>query len=268
MKVNVKEDDCDHMPRISGIAVLPDGHVVISDYINDTVNLLDNSWTLKERLQVDAFPSDIAVVDAKTVIVSSMSHIQFVNVLPHLTAGRKVKPLKRSRGVVVFGDEIFVLCHLNLDLGEVKGFGLNLKIKRRLGFNKEDNTYLFKDPCKIAINSSGERLFVSDDRSVTCMTSSDGHVVFKYDELKCTIGLNCDAGDNILVCDLNNIEVINPDGRKRCTLLSEREFSEDLEDTVSSSPYQPCSIAHKNSDKTLIIGCYNCENIYLFKITQ
>ena len=269
--VNVNLADYDPEPRITGIAVMIDGHIVLIDFRNHAVKLLDNSWSLKDSLWVEPYPSDVAVVDSSTVIVSSSTHLQFVHVLPHLKAGRKMKQFKRSEGVVVYGDEIYVLCYLLTPWGEgeVRVLGMNLKLKRRLGFTEEDKTYLFKYPLKIAINSSDERIFVSENHCVTCITSLDGHVVFKYDGLNCAGGLYCDSADNILLCGSKCIEVITAGGKKS-TLLSEREFSEDLwGDTASDIPRQkPCSIAYRHSEETLIIGCFHFDSIFLFKLTK
>ena len=55
----------------------------------------------------------------------------------------------------------------------------------------------------ITVNSSGEKIFVSDNakQNVTCM-SVDGRVIYTYIDgsMRQPRGLLCDSEDNILVC--------------------------------------------------------------------
>lgn len=260
--VNVKHSDDDREPMIAGIAVMPDGHAVVCDQANHAVKLLDSTWTLTDHLPVEAFPSDIAAVDNNTVIVSSMKYLQFVHVLPHLKAGRKMQQFKWSRGVVVFGEEIYVLCYLPCQ-GEIRVLDIKLNLKRRLGYNEDDNSFLFNDPQALAINASGERLFVSNRQTVTCITSMDGQVVFKYDHFEGISGLYCDSGDNILYCSRSHVEVITADGKEKCTLLSDEDLSD-----VPNSRCKATSIGYRDCDGTLVIGCWNFEHVFLFKLTN
>ena len=55
MKVNIKLDDDEREARITGIAVMPNEHVVACDYSNHTIKLLDNSWTLTDSLPVETY---------------------------------------------------------------------------------------------------------------------------------------------------------------------------------------------------------------------
>ena len=81
-----------------------------------------------------------------------MAYLQFVYVLSHLKAGHKMKQFKRSREVVVFGDEIYVLCYLPCQ-GEIRVLDMKLKLKRRLGVSEDGNSFLFNDPQAIAITA-------------------------------------------------------------------------------------------------------------------
>ena len=261
-KVNVKLPDDGSTPRITGLVVMATGEIVLSDYYNYKLKLVDSSDVLQDNLKLNAGPWDISIVDTKTVIVTlpSAKQLQYIDVFPRQTPGRVIQLDKKCYGVHVTGNKIFTSCHNSPGEGEVRILDLDGNLLQQLGINR-DGSFLFTSSCYITVSPTEKKIFVSDTdgNSVTCMTM-DNDVVYKYrdNEMRSSFGLYCDGGDNILVCGQSskNVQVITADGKKHCDLVSPKE---DL---------QPLSINYRERDDTLIVGCISSDNIYLFKLVK
>ena len=120
---------------------------------------------------------------------------------------------------------------------------------------------MFTYPYYITMNVTGEKIFVSDGstHTITCMTV-DGDIVYQNNDkdLRCPSGLYCDSGDNILVCGwwYHNVHVITADGKKNRSLLSPAGLQD------------PYSIAYRDSDDTLLVGCRFMKDILIFQLTK
>ena len=260
-KVNVKLPDDGSTPRITGLAVMATGEIVLCDRNNKKIKLMNSSDTLQDSLKLNTYPWDISVVDSKTVIVTlpGDKQLQYIEVFPRLTPGRVLQLDKQCWGVHVTGDRIFTSCH-NQGGGEVRILDLDGNLLQQLGIN-EDGSFLLLSPYYITVSPTEEKIFVSDmyGNSVTCMTM-DNDVVYKYRDnaMKWPRGLYCDGGDNILVCglDSNNVQVITAEGKKHCDLVT------------SSDNLQPLCINYRERDETLIVSRQHSDNICLFKLVK
>ena len=260
-KINVKLADDGSTPQITGLAVIATGEIVLCDWDNDKLKLMDSSDTLQDSLKLTTGPWDISIVDTKTVIVTlpDTKQLQYIEICPRLTPGRVLQLDKECYGVHVTGDKIFTSCHNNIGEGEVRILDLDGNLLQQLGINK-DGSFLFTSPYYIAVSLSEKKIFVSDcdGNSVTCMTM-DNDVVYKYgdNEMKSSAGLYCDGGDNILVCgcESHNVQVITAEGKKHCELVSSREG------------LKPLSINYRERGDTLIVGCHHSD-ICLFKLVK
>ena len=263
--MNVKTDNDTSTPWITGCTVMPNGHVVLCDRKNAHIKLLDDTWIITDQLKLQG-PRDVSVIDSRHVIVTSpdTKQLHSVQVLPQMKAERIIKLDKACWGVAVSGDEMYITCQNNPGDGEVRVLDLNGTLKRRLGIH-QDESYLFKCPNYITVNTFGE-IFVSDTNTntITCLTSS-GSVTYEYkdDDMRRTGGLICNSGDNILVCGVNsqNTHVIHvtADGKKNRTLLSSNDGLR-----------EPWSIAYKASEYILVIGCgcYGSYKVLLLKLSE
>ena len=268
-QVNVKAGDDKETPWITGCTVMTNGDVVLCDNNNDKIKLLNSSGVLTGNMKLSSQPWDVSVLDPRSVIVTLplKYQLQVVQVCPQLKPGRVIQldeGGKKCWGVAVVKGELYVTCHNATYTGaegEVRVLGLDGKVKRRLGVN-QDGSFMFKWPYYITVNSSGEKIFVSDNakQPVTCM-SVDGRVIYTYKDysMREPYGLLCDSEDNILVCGgrSNNVQVLTADGKMHCTLLRERDW-------VKS----PCSIAYRGSDNTLLVGCWGNDNLLSFQLTK
>ena len=145
--------------------------------------------------------------------------------------------------------------------GEVRVLDPSGNLKRQLGVNK-DGSYQFRRPNYLTVSTTGKKIFVSDWKTsvITCMTPG-GNIIYQYKEgdLRYPKALFADAGDNIFVCGRSsqNVQVITADGKKYGTLISTNDVLQ-----------QPHSIAFRESDNTLVVGCLLNNNIFCYKLSQ
>ena len=260
---NVQLDDDKEKTGITGCCFMPSGDLVICDHFNCNFKLLDRTFKVKVSLSLNGRPWSFSAIDNNNVIVTipDTKQLQYVQLVPHMKAGRVIKLDKKCFGVAVVDNEIYVSCHNNPGEGEVRVLDLSGNLKRKLGVNK-DGSYQFQGPNYLTVSTTGKKIFVSDWSTsiISCMTP-DGNIIYQYKDgdLRCPEALFVDAGDNIFVCDCpsQNVQVITADGRKYGTLIS-----------VSDGIRLPYSIAFRESDNILVVCCWNKTNIFCYKLSQ
>ena len=269
-QANFKAGDDEKPPYITGCTVMTNGDVVLCDMHNDKINLLGSSGVTR-NMKLSSYPRDVSVLDQTSVIVTlpANKQLQVVQVYPQPKPLRVIQLDKRCWGVEVSKGELYVTCYTYLGAdddytraeGEIRVLGLDGKVKRRLGVN-QDGSFMFTAPYYITVNSSGEKIFVSDfDTDTVTYMSVDGRVIYTYKDgsMRGPMGLLCDSEDNILVCggSSNNVQVLTPDGKRHCTLLTARDGLKD-----------PRSIAYRDSDNTLFVGCLDSDHLLSFLLTK
>ena len=260
-QVNVIDSYNESTPWITGCTFLASGHAVLCDNNNKKIKLLDTVLVLGEILNLDSKPWDVSVVDDNNIIITlpDTKQLQYIQVFPQLKTGRTVQLGKICRGIEVFGDEIYTTQYDELGQGAVQVLDLNGNMKRNL-----QSSFNFDRPDYITVSRSGKKVFVSDGvritARITCMTT-DGNVVFQYKDVDMVepYGMYVDAEDNILVCDYasNSVHVIIANGKKYGTLL-----------TSSDGISRPYPIAYRETDDTLLVGCYRIDNIFIYKLVK
>ena len=260
-KVNIQLSSDSKCPWITGCTFIPDGGVVLCDHYNSNLISLSNTFTVKERLHLDSPPWDVSLVNSNNVMVTipDKKKLQLIQVIPSLKIDRSINVGRKCYGVQVVEDLIYVTCYNNSGEGEVLVLDMNGTITHRLG-QPGKKPPMFTSPYYITVCPSTRKMYITDwnTYTVSCMMS-DGTVVYQYkdEELREPTGVCVDGGGNTIVCGRlsHNVHVIRADGTKCCTLLSSQ-------DGVSA----PYSVAYRQSDNTLILGCYNNKNLLVYKM--
>ena len=261
-EVNIQLSSDSDCPGITGCAFMSDGGVVLCDRDNSNLILLSNTFTVKERLHLDSPPWDVSLVNSNNVMVTipGKKKLQLIQVIPSLKRGRVINVGRMCWGVQVVGDLIYVTCHNNPGAGEVLVVDMNGTVTHRLGQPGKKPPMFSLSSC-ITVCPSSRKMFITDEDTdiVSCMMS-DGTVVYQYkdEKLRKPTGVCVDGVGNVIVCGYgsDNIQVIRADGTKCCTLLTSQ-------DGVSG----PCSVAYRQSDNTIIIGCLNdSNNLLVYKM--
>ena len=255
-EVNIQLSSDSHRPYISGCTFIPDGGVVLCDRSNNSnLILLSDTFTVKERLLLDSPPWDVSPVNGSNVMVTipGKNQLQLIQVMPSLKIDRSFNVDRKCWGVQVVDDLLYVTCHSNPGEGEVLVLDMNGTVTHRLG-QPDKKPSMFSRPFYITVCPSTRKIFITDwDTDTVSCLMTDGTVVYQYkdEELIAPTGVVVDGRGNVIVCGLNshNVQVIRADGTKCCTLLTSQ-------DGVS----RPQSVAYRQSDNNLILGCYNNNN--------
>ena len=259
-KVNIQLSGDSGCPYITGCTFMPDGGVVLCDHHNSNLILLSDIFTVKERLHLDSSPCDVSPVNSNNVMVTipGKKKLQLIQVMPSLRIDRSINVDRMCYGVQVVEDLIYVTCFNKPGEGEVLVLDMNGTVTHRLG-QPDKKLPMFSSPNYITVCPSSRRMFITDSPTdtVSCMMS-DGTVVYQYkdEKLRKPTGVCVDGGGNAIVCGLyyNNVQVIRADGTKCCTLLTSQDGVSD-----------PYSVAYRQSDNTIILGCDN-KNLLVYQM--
>ena len=258
-QVNIQLSSDSHCPDITGCTFMPDGGVVLCDCINSNLILLSDEFTVKERLHLDSPPFDVSPVSSNVMVtIPNKKKLQLIQVIPSLKRGRSINVDRMCYGVQVVEDLIYVTCHNDPGEGEVLVLDMNGTVTHRLG-QPDKKPSMFSCPYYITVCPSSRKMFITDEdtHTVSCMMS-DGTVVYQYknEKLRGQTGVCVDGVGNVIVCGYgsDNVQVIRADGTKCCTLLTSQ-------DGVS----EPWSLAYRQSDNTIILGCVN-KNLFVYKM--
>ena len=259
--VNIQLSSDSDRPHITGCAFMSDGGVVLCDWGNSNLILLSDAFTVKERLHLDSWPWDVSPVNGNTVMVTIplKKKLQLIQAMPSLKIGRSINVGRKCWGVHVVEDLIYVTCYNNPGATEVIVLDMNGTVTHRLG-QPDKKPSMFSSPHYITVCPATRKMFITDEdtETVSCMMSN-GTVVYQYkdEELSALADVCVDGGGNAIVCGCwsDNVQVIRADGTKCCTLLTSQ-------DGVSA----PYSVAYRQSDNTLILGCHNKKNLLVYKM--
>ena len=264
-KINVKLQSDAGDACISGSTFLPSGELVLCDWYNNKLKLLDKNLQMKESIDVPGRPWDVAPVDQHQVIVTFpfKQYLQFIQVTPSLALGHKVDLGMQCRGVAVSRESIYISFD---DSGECKIgiYDLTGKQKLMIGpYSYNHGTLLFKKPLYIDVLND-EKIFVSDvdDKSSTstvyCL-ESNGNVLstISNPSFKRCRGISVDENENLLVCDGNSHKVflITKDGKKVREFLTEKD-----------GLYYSYTTSFRRSDRTLVVACGGHNDMLVFTL--
>ena len=264
-KINVKLQSDAKDAWISGSTFLSSGELVLCDRNNSKLKLLDKSLQMKESIDVPGDPWDVAPVNQHQVIVTfpDEKYLQFIQVTPSLALGHKVDLGMKCWGVAVSRESIYISF---IDSGECKIgiYDLTGKQKLMIGpYSYNDGKLLFKQPYYIDVLND-EKIFVSDveykskTSTVYCL-ESNGNVLYSISNpsfKRCT-GVNVDENENLLMCDWisHKVFLITRDGKEVREFLTEKD-----------GLYWPYTTSFRRSDRTLVVGCINCNDILVFTL--
>ncbi|KAK3577170.1 hypothetical protein CHS0354_037508 [Potamilus streckersoni] len=205
-------------PWYTGFTFLQEDHVLLADYNNKRVLLLNSSYQCIVSLTLPDSPWDICVVDHKEVAVSLplQKTLQFLSITNgFMRSTRTVETRYECRGIASKGRGKIVLSGSCKDKGKHYWSLIN-------STGLEEKCYQFDCQCDpsltyIALNSLCTRVYitVSQAHSLYCF-DMDGKRLFVYrnDSLKFSQGVATDRDDNVYVLGMlsYNIHQLTPGG--------------------------------------------------------
>ena len=261
---NVKVQSDAKYACITGSAYLPSGELILCDWNNNKLKLLDENLQMKESIDVPEQPWDVAPVNQHQVIVTFpyQRYLQFIQVTPSLALGHTVDLGMECRGVTVSRESIYI-SFSESGGGKIGIYDLTGKKKRIFGpYNGKEGKVLIKWPYYIAV-SNDEKIFVpgrdvqSSTTTVFCLESS-GNVLYTVSNplFNDCRGISVDENENLLVCDADShkLFLMTKDGKEV------REFL-----TGKDGISYPYTVSFRRSDGTLVVGCGH-NNIQVFTL--
>ena len=250
-----------HTPQITGCCFMPTGDLVICDYKNQLIKSFSKVFSNTGNLLLPVCPFDVAALDNSNCIVTmpGQKQLQLIQVLPSLQTASTIAVKKECWGIAVAGNQIFVTCYTpGNDDGEVRLYGIigNLVNSLRI---YQVGSHVLRRLDNIAVSRLGDKIYVPDweTDTVSCLTT-DGKLVYQYQdsELESPRGLYVDERNNVVICGHEGrcVHVITAEGRKHKALLS-------------NTFYDPCTVAVRPSDRTLVVGCSRSEEMYYYKLS-
>ena len=119
-EVNIKLADDDQDPSILGCTFLTNSRILLCDWNNNKVKLLDSNLSVEKSLKLSDRPCNVAAVGENEVIVTlNSTDLQYIYTYPNLKLGKKVTLRERPFGLHVADDEIYTICHVHSGCYEI-----------------------------------------------------------------------------------------------------------------------------------------------------
>lgn len=262
-KIDVRLSEDRSVPNISGCTFLSNDYILLCDQSNSKIKLLDSTLSVADSLTLKDNPSNIAAINEDEAIISyknpSLKKIQFVQIFPDMKLGEEIELSDKCYGLSVVSGDIYTACHKSSGRDEIFKLEQSGKIKSKTRL-VQDRSY-WSNYLSVSRMDSIYYIYLSDwsYSKVTCL-KTDGSIIFQFEDedLKRPNGIYVDSEGNSLVCGTNssNVIVVTADGAKHRELLTSKEIT------------KPRSIAFRSEDDTLLIGCEENSNLFIFRLKQ
>ncbi|KAH3713335.1 hypothetical protein DPMN_073125 [Dreissena polymorpha] len=239
------------------ICVFSDGRVLVADYYNKKVKLLNQQYQVVSRCVLIYHPLDICLITPSEVAVTvddGLTHgVQFLTVKKSLLAlGRKFQLQHECRGIAHNQSDLF----LTSDQALFK-YSLSGKQVCRL---YEDKSY-YDTVWKCAVSPTGDKLYIinySQNKLLTLARNGTLLATFTDPELEGPMGVFVTPVGQVLVCGglSHTILHVDREGRSKLATLATEE-----RDGVRS----PKSVCYSSTASSIIVG-QEGNNILVFRV--
>ena len=260
-KVNIKLIDDPEDVWIIGGEFLSDGRLLLSDFRNDRLKLLNSQFEIEDTLYIEELWT-VAVINETTAVATAPNkhRIQFVQIQPRLSLLNYVE-IGDCFGIDTINQYIYTVC---MDVNETYYIQrLDMEgnvVGKHPAIDRNGNSLMFKDPNFLKISQTTGSTFISDlQTEVVTSLSADGDMIYKYSngDLQTPDDIIIDDLDNIAVCTYRDVQIIDKNGKKVRDLLTESDVL-----------YDPETIAYRRNDNTLIIAGYETNDMFVFQLTN
>ena len=250
------------VPLITGCCAMKKGTVVLCDYNNSKIKLLDETNDLKSDIPCESSPFDVAPVrDDKAVVSFPQSRsLKFLKVEPGLKLEGYIGMNYKCYGVAVNENAIFVCIDETNSNPRVRGIQILSQNGNMLQFIKHLGDGMPKYLC---VSHNGNLIFYSStvvndnqirnnqklrDAFVLCVTKGE-HVLYRYSD-ECLYNPGSLVGDDIgslLICDQQfcSVHIVKSSGSHGETL----HFSH-----PNSYKLNPTSMCYNRNGDVLLVA--------------
>ncbi|XP_052220268.1 uncharacterized protein LOC127837350 isoform X2 [Dreissena polymorpha] len=233
--------------NITGICSLPSGHIIITDYNNKKVKLLDKHYNVSSHCDLPSSPVDMCQITASEMAVTLGSDgVQFMSVSNgQLVNGRKLQLPLAAFGIAHHQGALYItsgtgLYHFTLDGTLVKKL---------------------YEVFRCALNPAGDMIYVTIYNQNKLFTlATDGSLIYTFTnpELQFPWGVHVTPDRHVLCCAYrsNTVLQVDHEGKKKlATLASQRD-----------GLFHPVSVCYNRQTHQIIVGLQHNNKIIVIEL--
>lgn len=249
--------DCD----VFGCQFLTNGQVLIADWDNRKVKLLDKEFKVVGSVTTDGSPNDICSVNPNMAAVTLPIEkcIQFIDLMPEILLKRRINTNDTCRGLACNGDQLFVVCggFKGEGGGKVAVYGLTGDFVRTIERNNSGQR-IFSCPIAIAVSADGGILHVTDGQRGIVSLTTQNDVISVVSDKDCTwpCGICLDKNDHASICCSRSNTVVQLVGLNKARTI--------LKNTDGIK--EPHAICYDPNDIRLLVTLKKSNFIYLYQL--
>ncbi|KAH3879058.1 hypothetical protein DPMN_002959 [Dreissena polymorpha] len=242
---------------IPAICALPDGQVLVADFNNNKVKLLNQQYQVVSHWDVNAKPFGICLITPCEVAVAvnngNIHEVQFITVNQgKLVSGRKFQLQHECRAIGHHQGDLFVTFDRKL-----YKYSLNGKLICRL---YDDKSFEYSVTGMCAVSPTGDRLYITSYPYKLLTLARDGTLLATYHDraLWRPSGLHVTPAGQVLVCGYwpDTVLQVGWEGESKLANLATRE----------DGTWYPQSVCYSSTTSSIIVGLYGKDNILVFRV--
>ncbi|XP_052256838.1 uncharacterized protein LOC127862015 [Dreissena polymorpha] len=238
--------DSDRSCNITAISVLSDDVILVADFDNKRVKLLNHQYQVVGHCDLTDWPYDMCQITPSEVAVTvyqntTHGEVQFFSVNDgRLVKGRKLQLKHYCLGIAHNLQDLYLTSRNSLYKYSMKGTLLNKVYED----TSDDHTVM-----KCAVSPSGDKIFVTNQSHHKVLTlATDGTVLhtFTDPDLQAPTGIHVTDLGQVLVCGKSSKTIIQLDGEGKewlATLATRRD-----------GLAYPVSVCFNRSTASIIVG--------------
>lgn len=250
--------DCD----MFGSTLLDDGRLLLTDWDNKKVKLLDTSYKVVDQLVLLGHPDDVCSTNPQeaAVTLTMQKLIQFIKLVPKMYISRIIITEEHCRGIDYHDGQIYVACggFKNEGDGKIVVYtvsGEHVKTIETNNFGQK----IFTCPIAVTVVSDGRLIYVTDGkRGIVTLTSNNDVVsVISTKDVSWPCGMCVDRNDNPLICNARSSNVIQFCGFEKVAIVL----------TQKDGVRKPHSICYDPNNFRLIMTTHKSKFISVFQLS-
>ncbi|XP_052258276.1 uncharacterized protein LOC127862997 isoform X1 [Dreissena polymorpha] len=250
--VKMPSDSC--TCHITEVCALPNGQVLVADYYNKRVKLLNQQYQVVSHLYVeDGLIQDMCLITPTEFAVAVNDEVQFITISQsQLAKGRKLKLQHSCEGIAHNQGDLYICSGTAL-----YKFTLSGELVCRLYEDSSADLTVYK----CAVSPTGDKLYITSFRQNKLhILARDGTLLATYTDpaLGYPTGLHVTPAGQVLVCGYwpPTVLQVGWEGESKLTTLATEE------DGVRS----PVSVCYSSKTSSIIVGLLVDNNILVFRV--
>ncbi|KAH3749182.1 hypothetical protein DPMN_183673 [Dreissena polymorpha] len=250
---NVKKSRYSKECYITAICVLPEGQVLVADYTNNTIKLLDQQHQVVSHCSVTSSPSGMCQITPTEVAVTLNSEVQFITVNNRkLVKGRKLQLQHLCYGIACHQEDLYIT-----DIRALYKYTLSGKQVSKMYGDKSGFCTVYM----VAVSPTGDKLYITDSSHHRLLTlARDGSVLATFTDpaILEPRDVHVTPAGQVLVCGFLSHTIIQVDdeGRKKLAILA----------TEEDGVVYPQSVCYNRHTASILVGLFENNSILVFKV--